>query len=194
MYINGTRVHLDPCVPGSPLSTLHSPPWLTDFQDLHAPIGHLLKRGTNHFQVISPTRLSEPLRLVGHFHVRLKGKEVALIEPATPNLLNLELDYPFYSGTVTYRAEFELKESCSSLVLNLHDVHDAAEVWVNGKPVGKRLWAPYTFDITGHAVTGRNEIAIEVRNNMTNLILGNPRPFGLRTAPSLSAFGSTSIH
>jgi len=71
-------------------------------------------------------------------------------------------------------------------MLNLHDVRDAAEVWVNGRNAGKRLWQPYVFDLTDLAQPGKNTLTIEVRNNMANLILGNPRPLGLRQMPSLA--------
>ena len=165
-----------------------TPTYLTDFQDVQASVGHILKEGINHFKVISPTRLSEPLRLVGQFHVRLKGKDVCIVEPNEPNPFKLEMDYPFYSGTVTYKAAFDLGKTYPSLVLNLHDVHDSATILVNGKVAGKRLWAPYVLDIASFASPGPNTLEIQVRNNMTNLLGGNPRPLGLMNMPALEAF------
>jgi len=198
IYVNGARVVPEQCraEPGADSESEDGEPptlaWLTDFQDVRASIGALLRRGTNHFRIVSPTKLSEPLRLVGDFRVRLQDDGIALVDPGAVDPFNLELDYPFYSGTVTYRAQFELKGECSSLVLDLRDVRDSAAVIVNGSPVGRRLWAPYVFDLARHAVVGRNEVAIQVRNNMANLILGNPRPLGLRSMPSLEAFGIRS--
>jgi hypothetical protein len=151
-----------------------------------AEVGHLLKRGTNKLKVVSPTKLSEPLRLVGGFRVKVEGTKLTLLEPVEANPFRLELDYPFYSGTVKYLAEFDLDGDYSSLILNLHDVRDAAAVWVNGELVGKRLWAPYTLDIAPFAKQGKNTLAIEVRNNMTNLLYGNPRSLGLRNSPTLA--------
>jgi hypothetical protein len=162
---------------------------LTDFHDVHASIGSLLRKGTNRFRVVSPTKLSEPLRLVGDFLVRMHGTRVVIEPPAQPNPFNLEIDYPFYSGTVTYTCEFELDREWPALILNLHDVRDAATVRVNGEAAGTRLWEPYVLDISRFAKLGRNTLEIEVRNNMTNLILGNPRPLGLRTMPSVVAAG-----
>ncbi len=202
VYVNGTRVELAPCrISPSPQPSpasgegvggaraLSSQPFLTDFQDVCAEIGHLLKRGANKLKVVSPTKLSEPLRLVGDFRVRLEGTKVSLLEPGEVNEFRLEMDYPFYSGTVTYRAEFELDRGYCSLILNLHDVRDAAAVRVNGELAGKRLWAPYTLDIALLAKLGRNTVEIEVRNNMTNLLYGNPRALGLQNAPTLAGSG-----
>lgn len=182
VYVNGTKVDLQP----APEVARDS--FLTDFSDVSAFVGHLLKRGKNVLKVASPTKLSEPLRLVGDFRVELSGEDLTLHTPAEPKPFNLEIDYPFYSGTVTYQAEFELDGKPDSLTLNLHDVRDAAEVWVNGRNAGKRLWQPYVFEIADLADPGMNTLTIEVRNNMANLILGNPRPLGLRQMPTLAAY------
>jgi hypothetical protein len=197
--VNGERVDLKPAPDFAPEF------FLTDYQDVSAFVGHLLKRGENALKVVSPTKLSEPLRLVGDFRVhlaeantehpesracrRIEGA-LTLLPPADPDPFMLEADYPFFSGTVTYRAEFELDKPCTSLVLNLHDARDSVEVCVNGKSAGKRLWQPYTFDIASLTQPGVNKLTIEVRNNMANLILGNPRPLGLREMPSLAGLNS----
>ena len=180
VFVNGTQVELD-TVPESMV--------LTDLQDVWAPIGELLRQGENIFTVISPTKLSEPLRLVGSFRVKLDDKKVALLAPADSDPFALEADYPFYSGKITYLAEFDLASRPASLLLDLHDVRDSATIYLNGRLVGKRLWAPYTLDIARRAKQGENTVVIEVRNNMANLIYGTPRAMGLRSAPSLARFG-----
>lgn len=185
--VNGTRVDLTPCCDsGTRLSPLDfQPVFVTDFFDVHAEVGHLLRQGTNHFRIVAPTKLSEPLRLVGQFHVKLDGTNLALSEADSPSPFALEKHFPFYSGTVTYRTSFELDQEFTSLVLNLGDVRDSAEVFVNGVSAGKRLWAPYRFEIARLSKRGANEIRIDVRNNMANLILGSAKPLGLRLAPTL---------
>lgn len=195
VYVNGTLVELEPCCGDvesgerRTKSNGHLRPYVTDLQDMQAQVCHLLREGTNTFTVVSPTKLSEPLRLVGDFTVELKGKQVCLNPSGGEDPFRLEMGHPFYSGTVTYRAEFDLDADFSALILNLHDVRDSAAVYVNGKLAGKRLWAPYTLDIARFAHRGRNEVTIEVRNNMTNLIYGNPRALGLQNVPSLAGFG-----
>ncbi|OFX16898.1 MAG: hypothetical protein A2Z18_11415 [Armatimonadetes bacterium RBG_16_58_9] len=217
VYVNGTLVELNRCcspspqpsppggegVKGASAFTTDSsakgegdevsrvevaPRFLTDFQDVCADVGALLRRGTNRLRVVSPTKLSEPVRLVGDFRVHIKGQNVEITDQGDVNPFRLEMDYPFYSGTATYRAEFAVDKAYSSLVLNLHDARDAASVLVNGNPVGKRLWAPYTLDLAEFAVVGSNTLEVDVRNNMTNLILGNPRSLGLVSIPTLSGF------
>jgi hypothetical protein len=190
VYVNDTRVDLTPCCDQhTQHSTLNTqPPFLTDFFDVQADVGGLLQQGMNRLRIVSPTKLSEPLRLVGQFHVEMRGTRVLINKAVDPNPYALELAYPFYSGTVSYTATFDLDREFGSLILNLRDVRDAAEVFLNGQPAGKRLWAPYRFEIAGLAKPGRNEIRIDVRNNMTNLIQGNPRPLGLRSAPVLEGF------
>ena len=183
VLVNGMKVELKPCCVGSDKAF-----YLTDFQDVEADISSLLKQGKNSFRVVSPTKLSEPLRLVGNFFVSVKGTDIVLNTANEPNPYRLELDYPFYSGTVTYRTDFNLDKKYPKLILNLHDVRDSAEVKVNGKSVGKRVWAPYMLDIANFAQIGDNKLEIEVRNNMTNLIYGNPRSLGLQNPPNLAGF------
>jgi len=180
VYVNGSRVDLGPAPDFAKDS------FLTDFSDVSAFVGGLLRKGENVLKVVSPTKLSEPLRLVGDFHVTLAGEKVTLRAHGEPHPFNMEMDYPFFSGTLTYGAEFEMDMPCDSLTLNLHNPHDSVEVWVNGKNAGKRLWQPYTFEIADLAQPGKNKLTIEVRNNGANLIQGNPRPLGLRQMPSLA--------
>ena len=99
--------------------------------------------------------------------------------------------FPFFSGTAVYTADFSLPEMrpSSRLILRLGDVRDTAAVYLNGELAGKRLWAPYDVELTDTAKTGENRLRIEVRNNMSNLLYGNPRPFGLRAKPHLAVIG-----
>ncbi|MCE5323680.1 hypothetical protein LLG46_10255 [bacterium] len=182
VYVNDKRVEFTECCHGSADS------FLTDFMDIHADVGSMLRTGENNFKIISPTKLSEPLRLVGNFSVHIAGKDIVINPTGEVNPFRLEMDYPFYSGTIIYKASFELDKDYPSLILNLHDVRDSAEVIVNGKSVGKRLWEPYTLDISKFAHVGPNNLEIKVRNNMANLIQGNPRALGLQHMPDLSGF------
>jgi hypothetical protein len=43
-----------------------------------------------------------------------------------------------------------------------------AEAWVNGKPVGKRPWGPYVFDVTEQLHPGKNQIKVRVANTEGN--------------------------
>ncbi len=180
VFVNGHKIELAEVTFGS---------HLTDPGDVAADVGELLKQGVNRFKVISPTKLSEPLRLVGDFAVTTASKYVKLSSPHQIDPLKVEESYPFYSGVMTYRAEFELAGPHKWLTLHLHSVNDSVRLRVNGQDAGRRLWQPYTFEIARFAKPGLNVLEIEVRNNMANLIHGNPRPMGLKQTPSLVGDG-----
>lgn len=180
VFINEQKVDLKPA------NALTEGAFLTDPEDMVAGVGGLMKQGLNRLKVVSPTKLSEPLRLVGDFCVGIAGKHVRLSSSAQTDPMRVEETYPFYSGVMTYRAEFELNEPHERLTLNLHTVNDAVRLRVNGEDAGRRLWQPYVFEIAKFARPGVNVVEIEVRNNMANLIHGNPRPLGLRQMPSLA--------
>ncbi len=173
---------------GVELMLKKSEAWITDPEDLDANLDGFLHTGKNVFKVESPTKLSEPLRIVGSFAVKNREAPVT-IQPLSDSHdpFSPEECFPFFSGTATYSAVFQLPKikAASRLVLRLGDVRDTAAVYLNGKLVGKRLWPPYDIELTGCAKPGVNRLRIEVRNNLSNILYGNPRPFGLRNEPQL---------
>lgn len=77
---------------------------------------------------------------------------------------------PFYSGSMLYENSFTLCEwnELSKCELELGRVNFHAEVWVNGKKAGVRLWKPYHSDITDFVTEGENTLAIVVSNLAAN--------------------------
>jgi hypothetical protein len=77
---------------------------------------------------------------------------------------------PYYSGSAVYEKEIEIPAQYAGrkLTLDLGEVGVAAEVRVNGKSAGERVWLPFAFDITGMVKPGRNKIEIVVANTMEN--------------------------
>ena len=75
-----------------------------------------------------------------------------------------------YSGTNVYRNHFLIKKGyqAESIQLDLGKVYEIAEVTVNGRKAGVKLWAPYTFDVTELIIEGDNEVIIEVHNTIAN--------------------------
>jgi len=77
-----------------------------------------------------------------------------------------------FSGTVSYRTRFILPASYlasdTRLALDLGEVHDIAEVSLNGKPVGVAWKNPYTLEITRACKIGLNELEIRVTNSLMN--------------------------
>lgn len=76
-------------------------------------------------------------------------------------LENLARRYPNFSGTVRYTKTANLADAKT---LELSDLFDAAEVWVNGSYAGMRICPPYRFDISNLVKAGENTIQIEVTN------------------------------
>jgi len=87
---------------------------------------------------------------------------------------------PQYSGGVQYAQTFELPASIagSSAWLDLGRVRGTAEVTVNGKTAGVRVWRPYTFDLTGLLRSGSNRLEITVYNTLGPYFgAGYPTPY-----------------
>ncbi len=82
----------------------------------------------------------------------------------------------FFSGTATYSTTFNVPVAAiraKRMFLHLDDVHDIAQVRVNGREAGL-IWAPpYDVDITTLLHSGVNKLAIAVTNEWTNRIIGD---------------------
>jgi hypothetical protein len=73
-----------------------------------------------------------------------------------------------YTGFLYYENEFSLKDPGKAVQLDLGDVKYMAEVWVNDRLVGSRLWAPFAFDISQFVRQGSNKVKIRVGNLYLN--------------------------
>ena len=82
---------------------------------------------------------------------------------------------PFYSGGVTYEFEAELPKGKS--VLDFGVVRDVCEVKVNGKNLGKRIRAPYTYLLDGFC--GKVKFEVKVYNLNVNELDNFLIPSGL---------------
>ncbi|WP_336772537.1 glycosylhydrolase-like jelly roll fold domain-containing protein [Paenibacillus sp. MMO-58] len=76
-------------------------------------------------------------------------------------------DYlPRFSGTFRYETEFEWSEASEQAILELGEVYETAEVWINGKQAGVRICPPYRLEISGLLKKGVNKLVIEVTNTL----------------------------
>ncbi|WP_364147625.1 hypothetical protein [Paenibacillus sp. LPE1-1-1.1] len=91
------------------------------------------------------------------------------------------LHLPHHSGAVEYETKLELKEE-SAVALDLGHVRGTAEVWVDGAPVGVRVWRPYRYAV-GTLSAGSHKLRIRVTNTLgthyehgrpTSLVGANP--------------------
>ena len=77
-----------------------------------------------------------------------------------------EFGYGWYSGVGIYERSFELTEAQgdSTVTLDLGDVRHNAEVFVNNRRVGVRIWPPYEFDLTKYVQKGSNSLRVRISN------------------------------
>lgn len=73
---------------------------------------------------------------------------------------------PRFSGTFRYETDFEWFESSDRVLLDLGEVYETAEVWLNGEPAGVRICPPYRLDIGSLLKKGSNHLAVEVTNTL----------------------------
>ena len=75
-----------------------------------------------------------------------------------------------YAGTITYRRTLRIDDATGEAWLDLGEVHDVAEVTLNGKPLGRRCWPPYTFRLDPALVPGDNRFEVRVTNGLGGLL------------------------
>jgi hypothetical protein len=94
------------------------------------------------------------------------------------------------SGTVTYRCSFEWskQESCEGIILDLGEVHEIAEVHVNGQAAGVVWWKPYRLAIQPYIADGINELEIKVANSLANHYDKLQLPSGLIGPVTISTY------
>jgi len=73
---------------------------------------------------------------------------------------------PSFSGTVRYRARFNSLEGFS--VIDLGQVGETAQVWLNGVYLGARINVPYKFSMQGALKDQENELEIIVKSNLAH--------------------------
>lgn len=82
----------------------------------------------------------------------------------------------YFSGVATYSKEIELPENDGQVWIDLGEVHNLAEVWVNGKLAGTAWKPPYRVDISDEVRSGKNLVAIKSVNLWVNRLIGDAQP------------------
>ncbi len=92
----------------------------------------------------------------------LQAKITGLGNVAVPGLL------PAFTGTIRYMHSFELTQlpEATEVILDLGEVHETAEVWINDIPVGTRIAPPYWFRAEEFLKKGKNTIRVDVTNTL----------------------------
>ena len=83
----------------------------------------------------------------------------------------------YFAGTATYSKTIDIDLPSSQqpkrVLLDLGQMNDIAQVWVNGKEAGVSWYAPFVVDITPWVKRGRNRLDIAVTNNWANRLIGD---------------------
>jgi hypothetical protein len=77
-----------------------------------------------------------------------------------------------YAGLTRYETSFDLPpeflREYVGLRLELGEVYELADVWLNNRRVGTSWFPPHGLDLTGHVQPGRNQLRIDVPNILKN--------------------------
>ncbi|MBR1388445.1 MAG: glycoside hydrolase family 2, partial [Prevotella sp.] len=84
----------------------------------------------------------------------------------------------YFSGTVTYKNTFTLpkKNLPAGLSIDLGEVGQMADVFVNGEHVDFLWKAPYKVNFEGKLKPGKNTIEVKVVNTWANRLIGDGQP------------------
>ncbi len=86
----------------------------------------------------------------------------------------------YFSGIATYSKDVEIPgnliDKKSQIWIDLGQVYNLAEVWVNGKLAGTTWKPPYRVDISNTVVAGANHIEIKSVNLWVNRLIGDAQP------------------
>jgi hypothetical protein len=113
-----------------------------------------------------------------HFDPKWGGPETAQFDSLVSWPTRSEPGIKFYSGTATYEKTFSLPPQTpdaksKTLLLDLGDVRELAEVRVNGTSCGIVWCPPFRVDITDAVKAGENKLQVEVVNFWPNRIIGD---------------------
>ena len=85
----------------------------------------------------------------------------------------------YFSGTATYSTTVTIaKEDLASdkrVVIDLGELNDLAELFVNGKSVGVLWYPPFKTTLTPFLKAGENTISVAVTNTWANRLIGDER-------------------
>ena len=84
----------------------------------------------------------------------------------------------YFSGTATYTTTFRMPrmgKGCR-IMLDLGQVKNIAELYINGKPCGTLWKPPFRADITDAVKKGRNVMEVRVTNLWPNRLIGDAQP------------------
>jgi hypothetical protein len=124
----------------------------------------------------APLKAPEALPVIGPWTVRFTQGWGAPEQVTFDQLLSwtehTDPGIRYYSGTARYTARINLPAG-REWTLDLGEVREIAEVWLNGKPLGILWKKPFTVALGPAAHAGENQLEIEVVNLWPNRLIGD---------------------
>lgn len=71
-----------------------------------------------------------------------------------------------FCGRIKYETVFTVSNAEAYQFLDLGEVGETAELFLNGVPCGVKICAPYRFDVAGKLRAGQNELVVVVASNL----------------------------
>jgi hypothetical protein len=120
------------------------------------------------------TESGEPIALTGSWKIRFESENAPrqIETAALASWTTFGPEYAAYSGTALYRLTFaKPKTSAKSWLLDLGDLHESAEVFINNKSVGTVIGPAYRVVVDSGLIVGNNNVLeVRVSNLMANRI------------------------
>jgi hypothetical protein len=85
------------------------------------------------------------------------------------------LKFSSAEGIYTSSFQWNNSEPSAHYYLDLGKVSFTAQVYVNGKFVGKRVFAPYLLDISSFLISGMNKVEVRVTTGQLNAFIGKAK-------------------
>jgi hypothetical protein len=100
-----------------------------------------------------------------------------------------EMAVKYFSGTAAYTITIDIPEDMrrEGLSIDLGDVKEVAEVFLNGKSLGIVWTPPYRLKLGDAVHPGKNELKVEVTNLWANRLIGD------LTHPELGTYTRTNM-
>jgi hypothetical protein len=144
---------------------------------------YTLEDSSGQSKAIKVDTLPDPVTLAGPWRVAFDPEWGAPAELTLPKLISWteheDEGVKYYSGAGFYTKTLDVPADWLAagrkVYLDLGEVRDLAEVYVNGKSVGVLWKAPFRADITLQVQPGVNQLKIEVMNLWINRLVGDQK-------------------
>lgn len=173
-----------------PINTADTPKYSTVLdEDRHTPRIEYTENGfylldQGEFKLIGNkgkeriNNLPVTLRLKGNWKVTFPKNHGAPESVTFPELMSWT-EFPdkgvnYFSGIATYHKSFNYRgQRKGKVYLDLGNLSDVADVWLNGEHLGITWTKPFRFDVTKIIKDGENSLKVEIANTWSNRLIGD---------------------